>query len=207
MDSRIRKLALVPSLVFGAWSTARGQSVLALPGPQPLSLPAWLAPFPDAHGRMGKSTWSEVTSTYTSSGSTAAVISHYEREMRDAGITFRTNASGKRASIEASTAKTSCSIHISESTGVVMVEVQYALRPDPAPVPQTSETHSDAGAKTSFQEAFDDTFKSSCRQSAMRSGHVSQSVADSYCDCALSVYHETSSMTRAAQTCSQRVKR
>ena len=207
MDSRIRKLALVLLLVVGAWSTAQGQSVLALPAPPPLSLPAWLAPFPDAHDRTGKSTSSDVTSAYTASGSTAAVISHYEREMRDAGITFRTNAAGKRVSIEASTAKTWCSIHVSESTGVVTVEVQYALRPDPAPLPQTSETHSDAGAKTSFQGAFDDSFRSSCRQSAMRSGHVSQSVADSYCDCALLVYHETNSMTKAAQTCSQRVKR
>jgi hypothetical protein len=207
MYSRIGKLALVLLLVIGAWSTAKGQSVLALPGPPPLSLPAWLAPFAEVHDRTDKATSSEVTSVYAASGSTAAVVSHYERELRDAGITFRTNAPGKRTSIEASTAKTWCSIHVSENTGGVMVEVHYVLRPDPAPLPQTSETHSDAGAKTSFQEAFDDNFKSSCRQSAMRSGGVSQSVADSYCDCALSVYHETNSMTKAAQTCSQRVKR
>jgi hypothetical protein len=207
MDNRIRKLALVPLLVVGAWSTANGQSVLALPVPPPLSLPAWLSPFPDAHDWTGKATSSEVTSAYTASGSTTAVISHYEREMREAEIDFRTNTAGKRTSIEASTAKIWCSIHVSESAGVVMVDVQYVLRPDPAPLPQTSERHSDAIAKTSFQEAFDDSFKNSCRQSAMRSGHVSQSVADSYCDCALSVYHETNSMTKATQTCSQRVKR
>ena len=77
---------------------------------------------------------------------------------------------------------------------------------------QTAETHSNADtkntdAKSTFREAFDDGFKRSCRQSAMRSPNVSQSLADSYCECALSVFHETHSMTQAATTCSQRVRR
>jgi len=72
---------------------------------------------------------------------------------------------------------------------------------------QTAETHSNAETKSAFQEAFDASFKKSCQQSAMRSGNVSQSRADRYCECALSVFHETHSMTQAATTCSQRVRR
>ena len=72
---------------------------------------------------------------------------------------------------------------------------------------QTAETHLNGNAKGGVQEAFETSFKSSCRQSAMRSGHVSQAVADTYCDCALSVFQQTHSMTKAAQTCSQRIAR
>jgi hypothetical protein len=72
---------------------------------------------------------------------------------------------------------------------------------------QTAEKHSNAETKSTFQEAFDASFKKSCLPSAMRSGNVSQSVADGYCECALSVFHETHSMTQAATTCSQRIRR
>ena len=75
-----------------------------------------------------------------------------------------------------------------------------------APRP-AAETPSTPEPKSAFQESFDASFKSSCRQSAMRSGNVSQSVADRYCECALSVFHETHSMTQAASTCSQRIRR
>ena len=72
---------------------------------------------------------------------------------------------------------------------------------------QTADTHSNAETKSTFQEAFDASFMKSCRQSAMRSGNASQSLVDSYCECALSVFHETHSMTQAATTCSQRIRR
>jgi hypothetical protein len=71
----------------------------------------------------------------------------------------------------------------------------------------TAETQSSAATKSGFQEAFDESFKTSCRQSAMRTATISQSVADRYCECALTVFHETHSMTQAATTCSQRVRR
>jgi hypothetical protein len=58
-----------------------------------------------------------------------------------------------------------------------------------------------------FQQAFDASFKNSCRQSAMRSGHVSQAVADNYCDCALPIFKETHSMVKAVAGCKQYVMR
>ena len=61
--------------------------------------------------------------------------------------------------------------------------------------------------KSAFQQAFETSFKNSCRQSAMRSGNVSQAVADSYCNCALSVFNQTHSMTKVAGSCAQYVMR
>lgn len=60
---------------------------------------------------------------------------------------------------------------------------------------------------SSYQQAFDASFKNSCRQSAMRSGHVSQAVADNYCDCALPIFKETHNMFKAATSCKQYVMR
>jgi hypothetical protein len=74
------------------------------------------------------------------------------------------------------------------------------------PTPETR-TVAAAPAKSTFENAFDASFKNSCRQSAMRSGYVSQDLADRYCDCALSVFHETHSMIKTAETCRQRLTR
>ena len=62
-------------------------------------------------------------------------------------------------------------------------------------------------AKSGFQQAFDSSFKNSCRQAAMRNGSITQAVADSYCDCALSVFKETHSTANIIQTCRQRLGR
>ena len=72
---------------------------------------------------------------------------------------------------------------------------------------ETFPTSRSTDTKSSFQEAFEASFKRSCRQSAMRSGNVSESTANSYCDCALNVFHQSHSMTKAAATCRQYVGR
>jgi len=72
---------------------------------------------------------------------------------------------------------------------------------------QTAQVASSGESKGAFQDAFETSFKSSCRQSAMRSGHVSQAVADRYCECALPIFERTHSMMKAAQTCSQQIRR
>lgn len=66
--------------------------------------------------------------------------------------------------------------------------------PNPAPEP-----------KTAFQESFDTSFKSSCRDAAMRSGKISQAAADRYCDCALNVFHQTHSPANIIQSCRQQL--
>jgi hypothetical protein len=71
----------------------------------------------------------------------------------------------------------------------------------------TAQTSRNPDTKSAFQQAFDASFKSSCRQSAMRAGHVSQTAADSYCDCALSVFNQTHSMAKAVASCKQYVVR
>ena len=60
-----------------------------------------------------------------------------------------------------------------------------------------------ASTKSAFQQSFDASFQRSCRQSAMRSGRVSQATADRYCECALSVLHDTHSMTKVVDKCKQ----
>ena len=65
----------------------------------------------------------------------------------------------------------------------------------------------DPDMKSAFQKAFEASFKNSCRQSAMSSGRISQSLADTYCDCALSVIRETHSPTKAVSTCKQKIGR
>jgi len=71
--------------------------------------------------------------------------------------------------------------------------------PVSASAPARSSSTTDPNS--SFQAAFDASFKNTCRQSAMRSGHVSSSTADMYCDCALNAFHQHHNMLKAAETC------
>jgi hypothetical protein len=70
-----------------------------------------------------------------------------------------------------------------------------------------TQTSRSADTKSTFQQAFEASFKSSCRQSAMRTGSVSQNAADSYCDCALTAFNKTHSMASAVASCKQHVMR
>jgi len=61
--------------------------------------------------------------------------------------------------------------------------------------------------QSTFQQAFDVSFRNSCRQSAMRSASISRAAAESYCDCALSVIKQKGSAAAIIQTCKQRLGR
>jgi hypothetical protein len=67
----------------------------------------------------------------------------------------------------------------------------------------TAQTSSTPSAKSKFTEAFDDSFKRSCIQTAMGAGRISHASAENYCDCALSSFHETHSMSKASASCKQ----
>jgi len=68
---------------------------------------------------------------------------------------------------------------------------------------ETAQTTPKPDTKSAYQQAFDASFNRSCRQSAMVAGGASQSAADRYCDCALTVFHESHSMTKAVAICKQ----
>jgi hypothetical protein len=71
----------------------------------------------------------------------------------------------------------------------------------------TAQASPKADPASGYQQTFDASFKNSCRQSAMRSGRVSQAVADNYCDCALPIFKETHNMLKAVTSCKQYVMR
>ncbi len=72
---------------------------------------------------------------------------------------------------------------------------------------QTAPTSRSSNTPSTYQDAFDASFKKSCRQSAMRMGNASEGTVNSYCDCALSVFNQTHSMIKAATTCRQYIVR
>lgn len=64
-----------------------------------------------------------------------------------------------------------------------------------------------AESKSRFQQAFEASFKNSCKQSAMRSSGIPSGSADSYCNCALSAFNRSHSLTSAATSCKQYIVR
>ena len=68
---------------------------------------------------------------------------------------------------------------------------------------ETAQTTPKPDTKSASQQAFDAGFKRSCRQSAMGFRGASQSAADRYCDCALTVFNESHSMAKAVSSCQQ----
>jgi hypothetical protein len=90
------RIVAIPLLLVYASLPAWGQdtSEIFLPGPPPLALPDWLAPFPQASNQSAKATYKEATSAYTTPVLPAAVISHYEQQMRTAGVSFQTKRDG-----------------------------------------------------------------------------------------------------------------
>jgi hypothetical protein len=73
---------------------------------------------------------------------------------------------------------------------------------------ETSAPTSAKPASTStFQQAFDTSFKATCRQSAMSSGNISRATADYYCDCALPIFKQTHDMAKTIASCKQYIMR
>ena len=123
---------VVIPLIFvsiAAW----GQSVISLPGPPPFAMPGWLAPFPQARDQSAGATTTDASSTYTAPAPAAAVIAHYEKEMRAAGVSFQTRQDGSAARIEVTAEKAQGTIRIRDENGVTKVDVNYGLRREPPP--------------------------------------------------------------------------
>jgi hypothetical protein len=126
---RVCFVAVVLHLGCSAWAQDTG--VLRLPGPPPLALPAWLAPFPEARGTTGNSTPSEATSSYKALIPPPAIVAHYEGQLRAAGIRFETRPEGSGAVIEATAERHSGTVRIHGEDGVTRVEVSYGPRREP----------------------------------------------------------------------------
>jgi hypothetical protein len=132
----VRAATVIPLFLLISLSTwGQASGVLQLPGPPPLALPRWLAPFPQARDRSTKATPTEGTSTYMAPGLPPDVVSHYEQHLRAAGIPFETRQDGTVTLIEGAAEKTAWTVRVREENGGTRVEVNYALRRDPPPAP------------------------------------------------------------------------
>lgn len=98
--------------------------------------PAWLVPFPQARDQVDLG---QGTSTYTALGPASDVISHYETNLRNAGINFNAQSDGIGVSIVAAAGNQSAVIRLREQDGVTKVNVSYAVTtaapPPVAPLP------------------------------------------------------------------------
>ena len=131
----MRAALAIPFLWLTAWAQS---SVLRLPGPPPLALPEWLAPVAQAKNIAKKASPTEATSSYTTDTLPADVLSHYERQLRAAGVEFQTKRDGIVTEIESSTEKYSGTVRVREENGGASVKVSYGLRHDPPADPLKS---------------------------------------------------------------------
>jgi hypothetical protein len=127
-------MALMASL-----AAAQDTAVLQLPGPRPMAFPPWLAPFPQARGRSAASSPKEATSSYVALSPAAAVVAHYEGQLRAANMPFRTTPDEAGASIEVPGEKASALVRIHQEEGGARVDVRYAVNPDPPSSPAEEE--------------------------------------------------------------------
>src|SRR5258708_2156470 len=145
MGTQTHSGVVIPLLLIWAWPSAWGQqSSENVPTPR-LAMPEWLAPFPQARDQSATAASTESVSTYTALAHPAEVVSHYERQMRAAGVAFRTQSDGIGFSILASAERLSAVIRIREVEDVSKVKVSFSVVSDkPAaqqaaiPPPQTA---------------------------------------------------------------------
>jgi hypothetical protein len=71
----------------------------------------------------------------------------------------------------------------------------------------SARTSSNPGSTSTFQQAFDTSFKASCQHSAMISGNVSRTSAENYCACALPIFKQTHDMGKIVASCKQYIMR
>jgi hypothetical protein len=126
---------------LSVWGQQSSESVLS---PR-LAMPEWLAPFPQARDQSSTAASTESVSTYTALAHPAEVVSHYEQQMRAAGVAFKTQSDGIGVSILASAEKLSAVVRIREAEDVSKVKVSYSLasdkppaQPSAIPQPQTA---------------------------------------------------------------------
>jgi hypothetical protein len=107
MGTQTHSGVVIPLLLIWACLSAWGQqSSENVPTPR-LVMPEWLAPFAQARDQSATATSTESVSTYTALAHPAEVISHYQQQMRAAGVAFRTQSDGIGFSILASAEKLS----------------------------------------------------------------------------------------------------
>ena len=121
----MRRTAWIALVVAAPLLPLSGQGVVRLPEPAPLSLPEWLAPFPQADDATERASSLEVTSSYTAPSAPAAIIAHYERQMRAAGIAYEMKPEGTGASIEMTSENTFGVIHIRQQNGAATADVTF----------------------------------------------------------------------------------
>ena len=123
---------LTSAVLAGAALSVCAQ-VVTLPGPPPLALPGWLAPFPQTTDYVKQATTGEVTSSYLAAASAADVIAHYEKQLRAAGIDFAPRPEESGSLIQAETAQAYCTVAVRPQNGGVRVEVSYKAGRRPVP--------------------------------------------------------------------------
>jgi hypothetical protein len=135
MGNRTHSEVAVPLLLFwaslSAWGQSAGENLLT---PR-LAMPEWLAPFPQARGQVATAASTEGASSYTALAHPADVISHYEEQMRAAGVTFSARNDGLGISIVASAKPISAVIRIREAADTSRVNVSYAVVQDKPAAP------------------------------------------------------------------------
>jgi len=93
------------------------------------ALPKWLAPFPHIQ------TDTATPSGYTARAASADVIAHYERQMREAGVSFKIENDGIGTSILATEGLASAVVRIRENDRGSTVRVSYTINAEPPPPP------------------------------------------------------------------------
>src|SRR5258708_21914732 len=133
MGTQTHSGVVIPLLLIWASPSAWGQQSSENSPPPRLAMPEWLAPFPQARDQSATATSTESVSTYTALAHPAEVISHYQQQLRAAGVAFRTQSDGIGFSILASAEKLSAVIRIREVEDVITVKVPFSVASDKPP--------------------------------------------------------------------------
>jgi hypothetical protein len=94
---------------------------------QPLQVPGWLSSFPRVTDLTTTISAAALDLSYSVAGSVAAVVGHYEEQLRASSITFQTGFDGVGTSTRATDGKESCVIRVVESDVGARVKVNCAV--------------------------------------------------------------------------------
>jgi len=139
----MRKLALL-ALPVGLLA-----QVITLPGPPPLKLPPWLAPFPLARVQSSRGSANDAKVSYAAAVRPEKVVEFYHRELQLGGIVFETKP-GDDGNIQFDTGKAIGSVRIRAAGEGSTVEVSYSLKPEPPPTPPAPVTNADLSGTWNF---------------------------------------------------------
>ena len=97
-----------------------------------LSLPGWLAPFPDATPEV-RTNSVLLRSTYTTAAAPADVVEHYRKLFQTAGLAFHPNSDGIGVAIRGATDECDLLIQVRPRTPGTFVDVNCAAKSQPPP--------------------------------------------------------------------------